>query len=118
MDALGAEYVLSDQFVQWAQRRGAGADMIGQCRDVEVDALAGIGLALPVQWLMLAVLGIKDHRQQARPDAAARDGMERRRRLADLLADAAGELLTDGLDHLPLPRHHFQRLGDALAEFA
>lgn len=35
--------------------------------------------------------------------------MERRRRLADLLAVAAGELLPDRLDLLPLARHHFQR---------
>ena len=30
--------------------------------------------------------------------------------------DAAGELLANGLDHLPLPRHHLQGLGDGLAE--
>ena len=44
--------------------------------------------------------------------------MERRRRLADLLAVAAGELLPDMLDHLPLPRDHLQRLGDVLAQLA
>ena len=44
--------------------------------------------------------------------------MERRRRLADLLAVAAGELLADVLDHLPLPRDHLQRLGDVLAQLA
>jgi len=90
--------------------------MIGQRRDVEVDALAGIALALPVQGLVLAVLGIEDHRQQARPDVTPRDDMERRRRLGDLLARPAGELLTNGLDHFPLARHHLQRLGDGLAE--
>ncbi len=42
--------------------------------------------------------------------------MERRRRLGDLLARPAGELLAHGLDHLPLARHHLQRLGDVLAE--
>jgi hypothetical protein len=42
--------------------------------------------------------------------------MERRRRLGDLLARPAGELLTNGLDHLPLPRHHLQGLGGGLAE--
>jgi len=41
--------------------------------------------------------------------------MERRRRLADLLARAASELLADGLDHLPLPRDDLERLGDVLA---
>jgi hypothetical protein len=31
-------------------------------------------------------------------------------RLGDLLAAAASELLADGLHHLPLARHHLQRL--------
>src|SRR5438105_13118001 len=44
--------------------------------------------------------------------------MERRRSLADLLAIAAGELFTDVLDYLPLPRDHLQSLGDVLAQFA
>lgn len=45
-------------------------------------------------------------------------GMERRRRLADLLAITAGELLQHCLDHLPLARYHFQRLRRVLAELA
>jgi hypothetical protein len=40
------------------------------------------------------------------------------RRLADLLAVAAGELLADMLDHFPLPRDDLQRLGDILAQLA
>ena len=40
--------------------------------------------------------------------------MERRRRLADLLAMPAGELLSNRLDHLPLPRNHFEGLCDVL----
>jgi hypothetical protein len=44
--------------------------------------------------------------------------MERRRRLADLLAIAAGQLLADVLDHLPLPWDDLQRLGDVLAQLA
>ena len=118
MDALGGEHVAADQLVQRAQRGRAGADPIGQRRDVEVDALAGIALALPVERLVLAVLGEQDHRQQARPGAAARDDMERRRRLGDRLAGPAGELLAHGLDHLPVPRHHLQRLGDVSPSLA
>ena len=37
-------------------------------------------------------------------------------RLADLLAVAAGELLADVGDHLPLPGDHLQGLGDVLAQ--
>src|SRR6266550_6985603 len=44
--------------------------------------------------------------------------MEGCRRLADLLAVAAGKLLAHMLDHLPLPRDHLQRLGDILAQLA
>ena len=42
--------------------------------------------------------------------------MERCRRLADLLAVAAGELLADVLDHLPGLGDDLQRLGDVLAQ--
>ena len=42
--------------------------------------------------------------------------MERRRRLRDLLAAAAGELLAHRLDHLPLARNDLQRLGYVLAD--
>jgi hypothetical protein len=83
MDARGGEYVAADQLGERAQHGRAGADMIGQGRDVEVDAFAGISFALPIQRLMLAILGVKDHRQQARPDMAARDDVKRRRRLCD-----------------------------------
>jgi hypothetical protein len=57
-------------------------------------------------------------RQQRRPGAPARDRMRRGRRLADGFARAAGELLPHMLDHLPLPRNEFQRLGHVLAKFA
>jgi hypothetical protein len=90
--------------------------MVGQRRDVQVDALASIGFALTVERLVLAELGIEDHRQQARPDMTTRNDVERGRRLGDLLARSAGELLTNGLDHLPLTRHDLPGLGDGLAE--
>lgn len=44
--------------------------------------------------------------------------MEQRRRLTDLLAVTAGELLPHRRDHLPLPRDHFQRLRHILTELA
>ena len=106
----------TDQGHQRRQGRAAGADPIAQGRYVEVYVFAGIGLTLPVQRQMLTELGLQDHRQQLRPGAAARDRVERRRRLGDALAGAAGEFLPHRLDHLPLPRDHLQRLGDRLAE--
>ena len=44
--------------------------------------------------------------------------MERRRRLADLLAVPAGELLPHRLDYLPLARDHFQGLRYVLVQLA
>ena len=66
---------------------------------------------------MLTELLEQDHRQEIGPEEATRRRVERCRRLADRLAFAAGELLPDGLDHLPLPRDHLQRLGDILTQF-
>src|SRR5439155_1233188 len=66
--------------------------------------------------LVLAELGVEDHRQQARSGACPRNRMEWRRRLGDLLARPAAELLAHGLDHLPLARHYLQGLGNVLAE--
>ena len=86
MDALGCEDMGMDRLDQRHQCRRRGADPIGKGRHVELDALAGIALALPVEGLALAELGVKDHRQQARPGPGAGDDLERRRRLGDLLA--------------------------------
>ena len=81
-----------------------------------MDILAGIGFALAVQRQVLAVLGFQDRRQQLRPGAATGDRVEWRGWLRDGLAGAADELLAHGLDDLPLPRDHLQRLGHALAQ--
>ena len=91
--ARAGEDMRRDQIVERPQRSGAAADLVGQRRQAQLDAFVGIALALAVERLMLAVLLEQDHRQQARAGPAARERMERRRRLADLLAVAAGELL-------------------------
>jgi hypothetical protein len=116
MDPLGGEHVGLDQLVERQQRRRTGADMIGHGRDRQFDAFARKLLALPIERLMIGVFVHQDHRQQARPREASRDHMEGRRRLADLLAGAAAELLAHMLGHKQLPRHHVERLGDILAD--
>jgi hypothetical protein len=118
MDALGDGDVVSDQLDQRHQHGGARSYPIRQGRGVELDPFAGIAGALPVQRLVLAELGIEDHRQEARPGTSPRDRVEGCWRLGDRLATAAGELLPHGLDHLPLPRHYLQRLGNILAELS
>ena len=65
---------------------------------------------------MHAELVEQDRRQQLRADEAARRGMERCRRLADLLAIAAGELFPHRLDQLEPARDLLQRLGHILAQ--
>lgn len=82
--------------------RRAGADLTGQCRQAQIDALPDIALALPVQGLMLAELLEQGHGQQVGPGEAARRHVERRRRLGDRLAAPARELLAHRLNYLPL----------------
>ena len=98
------------------QHAAAGADLIGQRRQAQRYAFTGVALGLPVQWLMLAELLKHDHRQQTGTGPAARNDMEWRRRLADVLAIAARELLAHMLDNLPLAWDDLQRLGHILAE--
>src|SRR3546814_11392426 len=80
-----------DQPIERQGGKHPGADLVGQRRDAEIDALALEALALAVQRNVLGELVDHDRRQQLRPDEAERRGMERRRRLTDRLALAAGE---------------------------
>src|SRR5665213_603739 len=116
MKARGAKHVATDQFNEWRQRCGAGADPIGQRRHVEIDALAGEALTLPVQRQVIAELAMENHREEAGTGPPSGNRMERRRWLGDALASPAGELLPHGLDHLPLTRDDVERLGDVLAQ--
>ena len=105
------------------RRRGSSAvadraDRVGHCGERDRDALERVAVGLPVQRLVLAELLEHDHRQKARARPGPRDGVERRRRLADLLAVPAGELLPHRLDHLPPPRRRLQRPRHVLAELA
>ena len=79
MKPFGRHDMLLDQAMERPQGRSAGADMVGQRRERQIDAFAGIALALPVQRLVLAILLEQDHRQQIRPGMPARDDVERRR---------------------------------------
>ena len=113
---LGGQHMALDQRMKRLQRRRAGADLVGQRRQAQIDALAPVALALAVQRLMLAELLEQDHGQQVGAGEAARRHMEGCRRLRDRLAFPARELLAHRLDHLPLARNHLQRLGDVLAQ--
>ena len=107
-----------DETPQRVERRADRADRVGHGRQRDRHAFERIALGLTVQRLMLAELFESDHRQKARPRPAARNDMERRRRLGDFLAVPAGELLPHGLDHLPLTGRRFQCPRHVLAELA
>src|SRR5205807_5379786 len=115
---LSGEDMCLDPPEEGCQHRTAATHLIGQGRQAEGYALPGVAFGLAVERLMLPVLLEQDHRQQAGAGPTPGNYMERRRSLADLLAVAAGELLADMLDPLPLPRNHLQRLGDVLAQLA
>src|ERR1035441_5674632 len=67
---------------------------------------------------MLTELLEHDHGQEAGYRPSSCDAMERRRRLRDLLAVAAGELLPHRLDHFPPTGLRFQGSRPVFAEFA
>ncbi len=114
--ACPGENMGSDAIVDRPQQRSAAAHLVGKRREAQLYAFARVALGLTIERLMLAVLLEQDHRQKARPGKAARQNMKRRGRLRDPFAGAASELLADVLHDLPLPRNHFQRLGNVLAE--
>jgi hypothetical protein len=116
MDTLGRKDVTADRLDQRHQGGRRCTDPVSQGRDVELDALAGIGRALTRERQVQAVLGKQHVRQQPRPRASARNRMRRRRWLGDLLAAPARVLLAHMLDHLPLARHQLQALGHVLAQ--
>jgi hypothetical protein len=118
MKALGRHDVGFNQAKQRIKRRADRSHRVGHGRKRDWNAFQSITLGLTVQRLMLAELLKHDHGQQAWTSPASCNGMERCRRLADLLAVAARELLPHRLDHLPLARHRFQRPGHVFAEFA
>ena len=99
MQALGSQDVALNQRMKRLQGRRAGADLVGQRRHAQIDAFAPVSFALAVQRLMLAELLKQDHGQQIGAGEAARRDMERCRRLRDLLASPARELLAYRLNH-------------------
>ena len=72
MQPLGRQDMGPDQGMERRQRRRAGADLVGQGGEAELDALAGVALGLPVQRLVLAELLEQHHREQVRPGPAPR----------------------------------------------
>ena len=86
-----------DRGVDRGQCLCRGADLVGQGRKADIDALLGKSLGLPVQGQMLPELLKEDRGQEVGASPSPSCRVERRRRLADLLAIPTGELLTANL---------------------
>ena len=65
------------------QRRGAGAHLVGERRQAQVDPLAGVALALPVQWLTLAARAARAEADLTHAHATATRALWFRSRLLD-----------------------------------
>lgn len=116
MQALGSKHMAFDQVEERHDGEGPVADPVGQRRQWQVDPLGLKARTLAIERDVHAELVEQNRRQQLWADEAARRGMERRRRLADLLAIAAGELFAHCLDDLEAARDLLQRLGHILAD--
>src|SRR3954467_3506249 len=88
-----SEHMAFDQVEEGHDGEGPVPNLVGQRRQRQVDPLGLEARTLAVERDMHAELVEQDRRQHLWADEPARCGMERRGRLADLLAIAAGELL-------------------------
>ena len=71
MQALGGQDMGLNALDQRRQDRGHAADLVGQGREAERHALAGVALGLAIKRLMLPKLLEDDHGQQAGAGPAA-----------------------------------------------
>ena len=104
MEAFGCHDMSFDKTKERIERRADRPHGVGHGRQRDRHAFQRIAFSLAVQRLMLTELLEHDHRQQAWASPTSCNGMERCRRLADLLTVAAAELLPYRLDHFPLTR--------------
>src|SRR5262249_42379928 len=66
MQPLGGKNMALDQRMKRLQNRRTSTDLVGQCRQAQVDALSPVTLALAIQRLVLPELLEQDHGQQLR----------------------------------------------------
>src|SRR6202043_1964753 len=99
MQALSRHDMAFHKAKERIERRADRPHGVRHGRQRDRNAFQSVALGLAVQGLMLTELLEHDHGQEAGSRPSPRDDMERRRRLRDLLAVAAGELLAYRLDH-------------------
>ena len=100
-----------------AQQEGGPSDPVGQCRAIEVDALAGINLRLAIQRKVVGIFRHQHLGDRRLGRQAAFDQPRRRRRLHhDVFAGPAGVFGSAHHQHPELGRHDVEPLGDILAD--
>ena len=103
------------------QRRGDPdrlADPVRQHGAVEIDAVAGINVGLPIERQVIAVLGDQHMRQQPGARPAALDRQRGHRHLHDGLAAPAGQRRPNMPDDLEPAGDVVEHLADILADLA
>ena len=103
--------------MQRAQVPGGMSDPVRQRRTIEIDALAGVNLGLPVQRQMIGIFGHQNLGDGGLGRQAAFDQPRRSRRLHDtVLAGPAGIFGPPGDEDAELRRHDVQPLALVLAD--
>lgn len=97
--------MLGEPLMQCLQPPAGPTDPVRERRAVNLDALAGEDLALPIERQVIAIFGDEDMREQSRAGQSLGDRPLRGRRLVDGPADPAAITgPTDAND--PKPRRH------------
>jgi hypothetical protein len=115
---LRAEDVFGEPLLQRRQPPADTADPVGECRAVDLDAMPGEDLALPVEWKVIAVFGDQDMSEQGRTGQPLGDRplRGRGRGLMDGPAGPAAIPRPADSDDPKPRRHMIEHLADRLAD--
>lgn len=103
--------------MQRAQMEGGMPNPVRQCRSVEMDALAGIDLGMPLEWQMIGIFGHQNLGDGCLRRQSALDQPGRSVGLPDaVFTNAAGVFGTPGDGNAELRRHHVQPRALVLAD--
>lgn len=102
---------------QWAKIPGGPPDPVCKSRAIQLDALAGVDLGLPIERQMISIFGDQHLCDQGFGGDAAFDNMSRCRGLDDrALTRAAAITRPTGDQNTERGRHDIKPFGDILAD--
>jgi hypothetical protein len=113
---VGGEYVFAQSLAQRFQPPAGAANLSGQRRTAEIDAVLGKDLRLPIKRRVIAIFTDQHLCEQGWCGQPACDQSFGRRRLRDLAAAAASVFRAGDAYHTKLRRHPVQHLADAFAD--